>query len=158
MCTGEETVAPLAGLETHTDPAELEPGFGAGTGAAGGSGATPVYGPTLRSKVIAGHVVAGSTAVAVVSTMSEDEALCPAAHPERKSVKAANWTRSSILRTRVLRQVFTIDLSVSFPDAAAHKCVGCADEEIVSDCLLSSWQPMAAPVAVTLNLTAELNK
>jgi len=44
-CVGEVTVAPLAGVETHTDPAGPDPGLLGLAGAGSGNGATPVLGP-----------------------------------------------------------------------------------------------------------------
>ena len=58
-CTGEETVAPSFGLETQTDPAELVPGVGGGSTAAGGNGATPLVGPALSVMVTVGHEAPG---------------------------------------------------------------------------------------------------
>lgn len=46
MCAGELTEEPSEGVETHTDPAEVLPGTGGGTGAGAGNVATPVVGPT----------------------------------------------------------------------------------------------------------------
>jgi hypothetical protein len=41
MVMGEVTLAPLAGEETQTDPAALEPGLGGGRGGAEGNGCGP---------------------------------------------------------------------------------------------------------------------
>lgn len=56
MWTGELTVAPSAGEDTQTDPAEVEPGFGGGTTAVLGNGATPVAGPGASTVATLGHV------------------------------------------------------------------------------------------------------
>jgi hypothetical protein len=55
MCAGEVTVALFAGVETHTDPALVVPGFKGGSGAGSGNGATPVNGPVLSANVTEGH-------------------------------------------------------------------------------------------------------
>ncbi|MGZ4814598.1 MAG: hypothetical protein ACXVZV_04280 [Terriglobales bacterium] len=58
-CVGGVTVAPSAGVDTHTEPADVLPGFGAGMGAGAGKGATPVCGPALISTCTVGHVLGG---------------------------------------------------------------------------------------------------
>jgi hypothetical protein len=55
ICAGELTVAPLDGIETHTEPAEVEPGDGGGSGAGLGNAATPVEGPIFCVATISGH-------------------------------------------------------------------------------------------------------
>lgn len=59
MCIGEVTLAPSAGVETQTEPSEVDPGVGGGVGAAVGNGATPLLGPTLSSTVTVGHEAVG---------------------------------------------------------------------------------------------------
>jgi hypothetical protein len=58
MCAGDETVALLAGDDTQTDPAEVEPGSGGGTGAAAGKGATPAIGPWAMATCTVGQLLA----------------------------------------------------------------------------------------------------
>ncbi|HLH06031.1 MAG TPA: hypothetical protein VKW78_02205 [Terriglobales bacterium] len=53
IVTGEVTLAPFAGVETHTDPADVSPGLGGGTGGAGGN----FWGPP-SARVTVGHVCA----------------------------------------------------------------------------------------------------
>ena len=48
-------MAPSAGSETHTDPAEEAPGFGGGSGAGAGNGAVPLVGPCAISTVTVGQ-------------------------------------------------------------------------------------------------------
>ena len=57
-CIGEFTWAPFAGLETQTEPADVVPGFGGGTGEGEGNGATPEVGPWLITDWTVGHVLA----------------------------------------------------------------------------------------------------
>ena len=64
-CTGELTDAPLAGCETQTEPADVEPGFGGGSGAGDGNGATPLVGPWLMVTGIPAHAVEIGVAVGV---------------------------------------------------------------------------------------------
>lgn len=53
-CAGDVTDAPLAGVDTQTDPVEESPVGGIG-GAGGGNGAVPVVGPAASSTVTLGH-------------------------------------------------------------------------------------------------------
>ena len=57
-CAGESTVAPSAGVETQTEPAEVVPGFGAGVGAGAGNGAVPLVGPCAIATVTVGQEAA----------------------------------------------------------------------------------------------------
>lgn len=57
-CAGEFTVAPSLGEETQTDPAEVDPGVGGGTGAGAGKFAVPVVGPWLMTDCTVGQVLA----------------------------------------------------------------------------------------------------
>ncbi|HUN87602.1 MAG TPA: hypothetical protein VMU28_02365 [Terriglobales bacterium] len=69
---GELTEAPSAGVETQTDPAEVAPGFGGGSGAAGGNFA-PLCGPCAIATVTVGHEACGA------GLGSEPELLVPEA-------------------------------------------------------------------------------
>jgi len=55
-CSGEFAVAPSAGVETQTEPAEVDPGVGGGTTAEFGNAATPEVGPCACSRVTLGQV------------------------------------------------------------------------------------------------------
>jgi hypothetical protein len=65
MCAGEFTVAPSLGEETQTDPAEVDPGVGGGTGAGAGKFAVPVLGPWLMTDCTVGQVLALGPGVGV---------------------------------------------------------------------------------------------
>src|SRR5690348_11365769 len=56
---GELTAAPSDGVDTQMDPADVEPGLGAGIGAGPGKGATPVCGPALICTATVGQEIAG---------------------------------------------------------------------------------------------------
>jgi hypothetical protein len=131
-CTGDATVAPSVGPDTQTEPADVDPGFGGGSVAIGGRGATPLEGPTLSARATAGHELFCPPPVGGVGEGVVDELDVPP-HPSQNEMVKAKKDNAKTSRMRNLRQLLTISpRRFSMRDARTRLRVGRSSRGVLS--------------------------